>query len=76
MILSLDHLASRYGLLPTEVLSRASTFDLFVIDVSAKYNQWQMEEERRRSEGVIGQPKRLPTQEEMLAMVKRVKEQQ
>lgn len=73
MILTLDNLAHRYSQLPSDVLCNASTFDMFVMDVSAKYNKFQIEEENRRSQGLVGQPKRMPTQEEMLAMMERVK---
>lgn len=37
MLLSLDNLAKRYGLLPSEALGRATTFDLYVLDVSSKF---------------------------------------
>jgi hypothetical protein len=37
MLLSLDNLAKRYGLLPSEALGRANTFDLYVLDVSTKF---------------------------------------
>jgi len=73
MILTLDNLAHRYSLLPSEVLDRASTFDMFVIDVSAKYQAHQMDEEQRRHRGQVAAPKRMPTQEEMLDMMERVR---
>jgi hypothetical protein len=34
MILTLDRLGQRYGLLPSEAISRASTFDLVIMDVA------------------------------------------
>lgn len=37
MLISVDALAQRYGLLPTEVLGRASTFDLRVMEVANRY---------------------------------------
>lgn len=37
MILTLDNLAHRYMCLPSEALARASTFDLYVLDVSTKW---------------------------------------
>jgi hypothetical protein len=41
MMLSLDNLAHRYGILPTEALMRGSTLDLRVLDVSARWQQHQ-----------------------------------
>ena len=43
---TLDRLGHRYGLLPSEVLSRASTLDLHILDVALSY---EMSEEQRRS---------------------------
>ena len=34
MILTLDNLGKRYGMLPSQVLNQASTFDLFIMDAS------------------------------------------
>lgn len=70
MFLSLDNLASRYGLLPSEVLSRGTTIDLYVLDLSTKYQKYQHE----KSQG-LNPPKRKPSLEEMKAMLTRVKQQ-
>ena len=40
-MLTLDNLASRYHVLPSEVAQRADTFDIFVMDLSAKWNKRQ-----------------------------------
>jgi hypothetical protein len=37
MILTLDNLGKRYGMLPSQVLNQASTFDLFIMDASMGY---------------------------------------
>jgi hypothetical protein len=37
MILTLDSLASRYGMLPSQVICQASTFDLVVMDAAMSY---------------------------------------
>lgn len=37
MIITLDNIGERYGLLPSEVLSRASTLDLYVMDAALSY---------------------------------------
>ena len=71
MIITLDNLAARYHLLPSEALARASTFDLKVLDVSAK---WERHKHRVASgEEPAKKPPKL-TQEQMLAMIKRVRE--
>jgi hypothetical protein len=68
MILSLDNLAHRYNCLPGEALSRASTFDLYVLDVSAKWVKYQQE----LADGKA--TKKQPTQQQMLDMVAKVRE--
>lgn len=37
MIALIDQMAQRYGLLPSEVLSRASTFDMVIMDAGQAY---------------------------------------
>ena len=36
-ILRVDSLGKRYGLLPSEVMRKADTFDIFVIDCSYEF---------------------------------------
>lgn len=69
MLLTIDNLASRYNCLPSQALEYGTTFDLHVLDVSAKWNKRQQE----IAEGKTPQS-RLPTQEEMIEMIKRVRE--
>lgn len=40
-IMQIDGLGKRYGLLPSEVLRRADTFDLYVIDAALTFEQYQ-----------------------------------
>ena len=70
MMITLDNMAQKYGLLPSEVLDRASTFDLAVMDISTR---WQREQ-RARAEGKSTIEKPKLTQEQMLAMIKNAKE--
>lgn len=35
--MAIDAMCNRYGLLPGELMSRASTFDLFIYDAAASY---------------------------------------
>ena len=67
MMLSLDNLAHRYGILPTEALMRGSTLDLRILDVSAR---WQQHQQR-------GDPLPKATtlnQQDMLNMLKKAQE--
>ena len=64
MLLSLDNLAKRYGLLPSEALGRANTFDLYVLDVSSKFQNYLQE----KSDGK--NPKgSMPNQKQLLEMM-------
>jgi hypothetical protein len=37
MVMAIDAMSSRYGLLPGEIMARATTFDLFVYDTAVSY---------------------------------------
>lgn len=39
-ILYVDNLGKRYGLLPSEVLSRANTFDLYIMDAALTFENY------------------------------------
>ena len=69
MLLTLDNLANRYNCLPSQALANGTTFDLHVLDVSAKWSKHQQD----LAEGKSPEAKKL-TQQEMLAMIARVKE--
>lgn len=43
MILTLDNLAYRYNCLPSEALERATTLDLYVLDVSTKWAKYRQD---------------------------------
>lgn len=74
MLLTLDNLAHRYNLLPSEALSRASTFDLRVMDIRTNFDRKQYEEDQARREGKPVPSKKL-TQEQMLSMIEQVRKQ-
>jgi len=40
-LIAVGHLAKTYGLLPSEVLARGTTFDLMVMDVCATWERHQ-----------------------------------
>jgi hypothetical protein len=73
MLLTLDNLAHRYHCLPSEALDRATTFDLHVLDASAKYTNYQQEAAEEQSTGRKPQQK-LSTQQ-MLDMIAQVRGQ-
>ena len=65
MIISLDNISSRYGLLPSEALSRASTLDITVLDIASRYDIYRNSDEYKKNKGL--------TQKQMLAMMEKVK---
>lgn len=65
MILMIDTLADRYKMLPSEVMDRGTTFDLYVMDAAISYHNHQARKDS-------GKPPEY-TQEEMLEMIKKVK---
>ena len=75
MILSIHNLAESYKCLPTEVLERATTFDLYVLDVHTKWVKYQHEQEKaRQSQGKgSGQAFQQPklSQQQLRAMMER-----
>lgn len=67
-VLTIDNMAHRYKMLPSEVLERGSTFDLYALDVSARYQQYLHD----KANG--NQPKsNIPSQEEMIRMIKKAR---
>lgn len=40
-IMQIDGLGKRYGMLPSEVLRRADTFDLYIIDAALTFENYQ-----------------------------------
>ena len=52
MLLLLDAMAERYGILPSKLLQEADTFDLMVMDVALTYRQYK---EGRQSNQPIDQ---------------------
>lgn len=49
-MINIGHLAKTYGLLPSEVLARATTYDLMVTDVCATWEK--MEADKASGKGV------------------------
>lgn len=61
MLLTIDNLATRYHVLPSEAARNADTFDLIVLDLSSKWNKRQ--HDIQQNGGVEPQPEL--TQEQM-----------
>ena len=73
MMLSLDNLASRYGMLPSEALARATTLDLHILDVGAKWVNHQQELAKAGNTDVMKPKRSKLSQEDMLSMIKRAR---
>lgn len=70
MTLTVHNLAKNYSLLPSEVLGRASTFDLYVLDTFTRYQRFI---EKKNSVNAKAPISKTMTQDEMRAMIDRVK---
>lgn len=75
MLITLHNLAERYGLLPSEVLKRADTLDVRVLNVASI---WENRKAEAARSGNTAPAKKAPTPspEEMKQMIKRVREKQ
>lgn len=71
MVLTLDNLAHRYNCLPSEALARATTLDLYVLDISAKWSKYQSEKAEGKTSTTITPNLSV---DEMKGMIERVKE--
>jgi hypothetical protein len=69
MIMLIDTLSERYGILPSEVMTRANTFDVFVADTAIGYRNAVQER------AMNGDKKTVPklSEKDMLAALDRVR---
>lgn len=67
-MITIDSIAHRYGCLPSEVMQRATTWDLYVADIAAQHENWQY----NKAQG-IKQSAPVPTTEELQAMIDRTR---
>ena len=67
MLLSIDAIGKRYSLLPSEVMEKASTFDLVVLDAALGFQSYLQD----KADGKKQTPKL--SQEEMMAAMERVR---
>lgn len=68
-ILQVDTLGKRYGLLPSEVLVRGDTFDLYVMDAALTYEKFQ--HDKAQNKGNI--PASAYSEDQLLNMLKKAK---
>lgn len=69
----LDNIATRYHLLPSEVLAKADTLDYLVMDVAQAYQRYHQEREEAKSKGLPPPPPKHLTVNKMKEMVERVR---
>jgi len=72
----LDTIASRYHCLPSEVVARADTFDIFIVNTALDLQARLREQEERRNHRSGPPPAPKLTQEQMEAMLASVNEKQ
>ena len=71
MILMIDSLGKRYGMLPSEVLLRSNTFDLYIMDASLTFEQYH--HKKAMNNGVAPAPDY--STDELVAMFNQNKDQ-
>lgn len=75
MILVVDSLGKRYGMLPSRVMSEASTFDLFIMDASIAYENHVQEKAYKKHNPGAEQYMNQPVEDEnMLAALEKFKQ--
>lgn len=71
MILMIDSLGKRYGMLPSEVLLRSNTFDLYIMDASLTFENYH--HKKAMNNGVAPAPDY--STDELVAMFNQNKDQ-
>lgn len=76
MVLTIDALGKRYGMLPSEIMTRGSTWDIFIMDAALSYEHHKNDEHMKKhsKQPVVAESKPL-TDESMLAALKKFKEE-
>jgi len=67
-VITIDSIAHRYGCLPSEVMQRATTWDLYVADIAAQHENWQYE----KAKGGSGSAP-VPEPDQLQAMLDQVR---
>ena len=71
LILTIDSLGKRYGMLPSEVLCRSNTFDLYIMDAALSFENFH--HKKQMNNGVDPTPEYTP--DELLAIFNKNKVQ-
>lgn len=71
-ILLIDGMATRYHLLPSQIIQQADIFDLYVMDTAQAWQAYCYEQENAKTNGKAPVAPKL-SQAEMLKMMERVK---
>lgn len=68
LAITLDNLAHRYNCLPSQALANATTLDLYILDISSRWNRYQQDKANGTAESAL-----RPSESEMLKMLERAK---
>jgi hypothetical protein len=71
LILTIDGLGKRYGMLPSEVLNRSNTFDLYIMDAAMTFENYH--HKKSMNNGMDPTPEY--TTDELLTMFNQNKDQ-
>lgn len=71
LILTIDSLGKRYGMLPSEILERSNTFDLYIMDAALTFENYH--HKKQMNNGVAPAPDY--STDELLAMFNQNKDQ-
>jgi len=75
LVLVIDTLGKRYGLLPSQVMREANTFDIFIMDAAITYENHQHEKALNKNKKLAAPKTVAPiTDEKMLEEYKKFKE--
>lgn len=71
LILTIDSLGKRYGMLPSEVLCRSTTFDLYIMDASLSFENYHHQKSMNKG----NEPMPDYSTDELLVMMNKAKGQ-
>lgn len=71
LILTIDSMGKRYGMLPSEVLERSNTFDLYIMDAALSFENFHHKKQMNNGQDPLPEY----TESELLAMLNKNKEQ-
>jgi hypothetical protein len=72
LILTIDSLGKRYGMLPSEVLLRSNTFDLYIMDAALSFERYHHKKAMNNGKEPIQD---YITQEQLVQIAQRADEQ-